>query len=132
MPVSEIFLLVAAAAIIIVTIFMVPALIQLRRTGAKVEKLMAEIDRDGIPLLRSLNDAAVEVQLLSATLTRQVDDVEKLVRTARNATDSFMNTSMVLKKTLLPLITQAGGISAGLFTFANFLLRKKGHKQTEE
>jgi len=131
MTITEIFYLLAGLAIAILTLLLIPVLLQIRRTGRQAERLMTDLDREMIPLLKNLNDTTAEVQLLSNSINHKLDDIEQVIRTARHATENFLMASNLVKKTLLPVITQVGGISAGLLAIAN-LLRKKHHQRSED
>ncbi len=131
MPLTEIFYLLASLAIAIITLLLVPVLLQIRRTGRQAERLMADLEREMIPLLKNLNDATVELQLLSNSINRKLDDVEQIIHTTRHATENFLLASNMVKKTLLPVITQVGGISAGMLAIASFL-RRKHHQRSED
>jgi len=131
MTFTEMFYLLAGLAIVIITLFLVPVLLQIRRTGRRAERLMDDLGREMIPLLKNLNDATVELQLLSTSINHKLNEVGQIIRTARHATENFLMASSLVKKTLLPVITQVGGISAGLLAIAN-LLRKKHHQSSED
>jgi len=131
MTISEIFLLVAGLAVIIITIFLVPLLLQLRRVGEKVENLVSDLDRELPPLLKNLNETAAELHTLTTSINRKVDEVDKIINVARQASDTLVCTVDLFKKTVLPIITKVGGFSAGLFTLFSFL-KKARHTNSEE
>lgn len=131
MTFTEIFYLLAGLAIVILTLFLVPVLLQIRRTGRQAERLMANLDREMIPLLKNLNETTAELQLLTTSINHKLSEVERIIHTARHATENFLLASNLVKKTLLPVITQVGGFSAGLLAIAN-LLRRKHHQRSED
>jgi len=131
MTLTEIYYLLATLATVIITLLLIPVLLQIRRTGRQAERLMTDLDREMIPLLKNLNDTTVELQLLSTSINHKLDDIEQVIRTARHATENFLLASNLVKKTLLPIITQVGGFSAGLLAIAN-LLRRKHHQPSED
>jgi uncharacterized protein YoxC len=131
MSLEEIYFLLAGLAIVILTILLVPVLLQVRRTGRQAEMLMANLDREMVPLLKTLNDTAAELQILSSSVNHKLDEVEHILRTAKHASENFLLASSLVKKTLLPVITQVGGITAGLLTIANFV-RKRHHQPSED
>lgn len=131
MTIGEIFLTTTGLAIIIITIFLVPVLIQLRRVGERAERLLDDLNREVPTLLKSLNDSAAELGVLSKTVNRKVAEVDQLISVARNASDHFLQTSGILK-TLLPTITKLGSFGAGLFAFISFLKRSRHNHKMED
>lgn len=131
MTLIETLYLVAVLAIAILTLLLVPVLLQIRRTYRRAELLMANLDQEMIPLLKNLNDATVELQLMSTSINHKLDEVEQVIRTARHATENFLLASSLVKKTLLPVITQVGGFSAGLLAIVK-LLRGRTHQRSED
>lgn len=132
MSISEIFLLVAGMAVVVITIFLVPLLIQLRRVGEKVEKLASDLDRELPPLLKNLNESAAELRILTSSINRKIEEVDKIISIARQATDTLVCTVELFKKTVLPIITKVGGFSAGLLTLFSFLKKIRHNNTTEE
>ncbi|NTV13775.1 MAG: DUF948 domain-containing protein [Desulfobulbaceae bacterium] len=132
MTITEIFLLVAGLALIVITIFLVPVLIQLRRVGEKVEKLVGDLDRELPPLLNNLNDSAAELRILTTSINRKIEEVDKIINVARQASETLVYTVDLFKKTVLPVITKVGGFSAGLLTIFSFLKKSRQNNITEE
>jgi len=132
MTISEIFFLVAGLAVVVVTVFLVPLLLQLRRVGEKVEKLVGDLDRDLPPLLKNLSDTAAELNLLTASINRKVEEVDRIINVARQASDTLVCTVDLFKKTVLPIVTKVGGFSAGLLAIFSFLKKARHNNSTEE
>lgn len=124
MTIGEIFLIAIGLAIIIITIFLVPVLIQLRRVGERAESLLDNLNREIPPLLNSLNDSASELSVLTKSLNHKVAEVEQILSLVRNASANFLHTSGFLQ-TLLPTITKIGSFGAGLFAFISYLRRSR-------
>jgi uncharacterized protein YoxC len=131
MPLSEIFYSVASLAIIVLTLLLIPFLLQIRRTYNQAERFIANLDREMIPLLKNLNETADELRILSSSINHKMLETEQIIRTARHATENFLQASSLVKRTLLPVITQVGGFSAAVLAIAS-LLRKKHHKPSED
>lgn len=131
MTMGEIFLTAAGLAIIVITIFLVPLLIQLRRVGERAESLLDNLNREIPPLMKSLNQSASELGVLTSSLNRKVAEVEQIISLVRNASDNFLHTSGLLK-TLLPTITKIGSFGAGLFAFISYLKKSRHNSNTEE
>lgn len=131
MTTGEIFLTAAGLAIVVITIFLVPLLIQLRRVGERAENLLDNLNQEIPPLMKSLNQSATELGVLTSSLNRKVAEVEQILSLVRNASDNFLHTSGLLK-TLLPTITKVGSFGAGLFAFISYLRRSRHNRNTEE
>ncbi len=132
MSISEIFLVVAGLAVGVITIFLIPVLIQLRRVGEKVENLVSDLNRELPPLLKNLNESAAELRLLTTSINRKIDEVDKIINVAKQASDTLVHTVDLFKNTVLPIITKVGGFSAGLFTLFSFLKKSRHNNTTEE
>lgn len=132
MSIGEIFLIIAGVALTIITVFLVPVLIQLRRVGEKVEKLVGDLDRELPPLLNNLNESAAELRVLTNSINRKVDEVDKIISVAKQASDTVVCTVDLFKKTVLPIITKVGGFSAGLLAIFSFLKKSRQNNTTEE
>jgi uncharacterized protein YoxC len=131
MPLSEIYYLVASLAIIVLSLILIPFLLQIRRTYNQAERFIANLDREMIPLLKNLNETSDELRILSSSINHKLHETEQIIRTARHATENFLLASSLVKKTLLPVITQVGGFSAAVLAITS-LLRKKHHKPSED
>lgn len=129
---SEFFLIVAGVAIAVITIFLVPVLLQLRRVGEKAEKLLGDLDRELPPLLKNLNESASELRILTASINRKVEEVDAIISVAKQASDTLAYTVDLFKQTVLPIITKVGGFSAGLLTIFSFLKKNRHNPNTEE
>ena len=132
MTIGEIFFIVAGLAIIVITIFLVPLLLQLRKVGEKVEILVSDLDRELPPLLKNLNESAAELRLITSSINRKIEEVDKIISVARQASDTLVCTVDLFKKTVLPIITKVGGFSAGLLAIFSFFKKTRQHNTMEE
>jgi uncharacterized protein YoxC len=125
MTIVEMFLAATGLAIIVITFFLVPVLIQLRKVGERAESLLDSLNREVPPLLNSLNENAAELSALTNSVNRKVAEVEQIIGLARSASENFLQTSDHFKKTLLPIITKVGSFGAGLYAFISFLKKAR-------
>jgi len=128
---TEIFLLVASISVTVITIFLIPLLIQLKRTTKRAENLMEKVEGDLPELLNSMNNTASELNSISKSLNRKLAEVEFILDTARMTVESLFMTSNLFRKTLSPVLTGVGGLGSGLGAFLAFLLRSKPKKGKE-
>lgn len=132
MTIGEFLMAATGLAIIVITIFLVPLLIQLRKVGERAEALLASLNQEIPPLLKNLNASAVELQLLTSSLNRKVEEVEQILGLARSASNNLLSTSNLFTNTLLPLITKIGSFGAGLFAFISYFKKSRQNHKTEE
>jgi len=132
MSVSEIFLLVAGLAITVITVFLIPVLLQIRRVGAQVEKLVGDLDRELPPLLNNLNETAAQLRTLTTSINRKVDEVDRIINVARQASETLVCSVDLFRKNVLPALTKVGGFSAGLLALFSFFKKTRHNNNTEE
>ena len=127
----NVFLIIAAVAITLITLALIPLLFQLKRTIRKAETMMDNVDHELKPLLSTLNQTANELNTLSGSINRKLDETEVVIKTLRVAGESLLLTSNLFRKTVSPVITQMGGIGSGLKAFLS-LLSLTSHKSRKE
>ncbi len=98
-----------------------------------MEKLVGDLDRELPPLLKNLNETAAELRLLTSSINRKVEEVDKIISVARQA-PRYLGLHLLTssKKTVLPIITKVGGFSAGLLAIFSFLKKTRHNNTTEE
>lgn len=121
----DIFLIFTAFSVVILTAVLIPALLQFRRSLQKAEDLMVVLEREFVPMSKKLTAVGSEVEILAASLNARVDETEAVVKTARQASNTLLLTSQAFKDSVNPIISNIGGISAGLQMFSRILLRNK-------
>lgn len=132
MTISEMFLVAAGLAILAITIFLVPVLIQLRRVGEKAEALLDNLNQELPPFFKSLNQSAAELGVLASALNHRIDEMAQIISVARSASDKLLHTSDLFKTTLLPIITKIGSFGAGLYGFISFLKKHRQNTKMED
>ena len=132
MAINEIFLVIAAVAIILVTLALIPVLFQLKKTIRKAEVMMDNVDQQLAPLLTTLNQTADELNTLSGSINKKLDETDTVIRSLRLAGESLLLTSNLFRRTVSPVITQVGGIGSGIRAFLSFLDFTTSHKSRKE
>lgn len=117
----ETFLIIAAVAIGLITLALVPLLFQLMRTMKKTEIMMDNLDQQLKPLLTTLNHTAGELDTLSTSINKKLDEADVVINTLRMAGESLLLTSNLFRRTVAPFITQLGGLGSGVRAFLSFL-----------
>lgn len=108
---TDLFLIVATISIIILMIFIIPLILQVKQTACRAETLMTNLDA-------------------------KIAETETIIRTAKHAGDSLLLTSKLIRSTLAPAIIQVAGISTGIRAFLNIIhgtdSPKKKESQSDE
>ena len=125
---TDLFMIVATLAIIVLLFFLVPFLIQLKQTARRAETLMEDFDRDIPAILSSARNSAAEIQKLTESINHKMDDTDEIFRRLKYATGTFLTTGKVVRSTLVPALVEIAGISTGLKVFLHVLRRSKSKK----
>jgi len=118
---TEILTLLGALSLFAIAMAVIPAILQLRRSLAEVELLIQSLNRHVDPLCKSLTEAGKELQILTLTLNDKVERTDTILRTVQKSADTLLATSNTLKQIARPLISNMGGVSAGVRTFTHIL-----------
>ncbi len=121
----DIFLIIIAVSVLILTAVLVPALLQLRRTFKKAEETLHVLERELVPMSNKVTAGAAEVELLAATCNAWLEETDQAVHSVRRAGDTLLLTSQALKDSVRPIISGIGGLTAGLQMFARVFLGGK-------
>jgi uncharacterized protein YoxC len=119
----NIFLIVAALSLAGIAVALVPMLLQLKRTAEKAELLMDTLNRDISPLLHSLSETVAELRTLTIAMEQKMDKVDGVLDTVQDTGDILRTTAIMLKKSVIPVISHVGGLGAGISTFIHYLTR---------
>lgn len=118
---------VIAAFIVIFVCFLIPVLLQIRRTSQKIEKLADAVLIHVEPLGRDLTFISTEVRDLLQSIRRQVDTVEEGFLTVREAALSLkafqLGVRQILEVPLLELSSLVRGVTQGLEAFLRIFRR---------
>jgi uncharacterized protein YoxC len=132
------FVLVFSIATIILLIYLIPTLKQLRKTAAAAEKALSDLDRELIPLIQQtkktmeeVNRITVEISQMTAGLREQLSLFETVIANFRSIAErAQLISSLVYDQVETPIINVLNNINAfkqGFSTFVNMLLtRRKG------
>ena len=127
MSVLEIFLIVATIGIAVLCGALVPTLMQLKRTIRKTETFMDNLNQDFTPLLKSLSQTSMELQILSTTLNDKLKRTDRVIDTIQQSTNSLLVATDMVKNSVVPVISQVASFSAGIRAVLNFFKTTKGH-----
>ena len=126
MSVLDIFLIVAAIGIGVFTAAVVPMLLQLKRTIHKAEIFVDNLNQDLAPLLRSLSQTSMELQILSTTLNDKLKRTDRIIDTIQHSSNTLLMATDMVKSTIVPVVSQVGGLSKGIKAIISFFQTAKG------
>jgi uncharacterized protein YoxC len=118
---------VIAASVVLFVIFLVPVLLQIRRTSHELEKLFDTARMQVTPLSHDLTAISLEIKGILQTLRRQVDKVEDGINTVRDAALRLKalqeEVQQIVEIPLLELASLVRGVSRGVEAFLRVLRR---------
>jgi len=121
----DFFLIFASVSVVVVAAMLIPAILQLRRTYRRAEEFFDAAQREIGPLSKKLGEAATEIEILAASCTARVEAADAVINTARQAADTMLLACDTVRNSVRPLITNIGGLAAGVRTFSHFFLRSR-------
>ena len=126
MSVLEIFLIVAAVGIGVISAALVPMLLQLKRTIHKTEVFVDNLNQDLAPFLRSLSQTSMELQILSTTLNDKLKRTDRIIDTIQHSSNALLVATDMVKSTVMPVVSHVGGLSTGIKAIISFFQAAKG------
>lgn len=75
----EVLLLIIAITVVVIALFLVPTLIQMKATAQRVERLVEETEREVFPMFRQLRDTAENVNRISSDAQKGLEHAEPLL-----------------------------------------------------
>ncbi len=120
MELLDMLIICTIIAMTLLLAFLIPALIQIKKTTQKTEIFVERLSADLEPLLTNINAATTELQELSESLRSKIDKTDAILDSAQEASYVLVKMSSRLKHLSVPLISELGGILAGIQAFTNF------------
>jgi uncharacterized protein YoxC len=112
---------VIAAVMVLILIFLIPVLLQVRRTAKEAEKLIDSVRVQVAPVSRDIGLISRDVKSIVQSVHRQVDRVEDGVETvydmALRVRDFQNEVQRRIEEPLLQLAAFLGGIKKGIEAF---------------
>ena len=127
----EISTLIASIAILILAAFLVPTILQLRRTAKKIEDVSGTIDKNLPDILANLREISINLSAILTAGRHQVDTLGEAVNQVKGAVDDVVGFQKRVKGHIeSPLLQTVGTISAVSKAVHAFLLVFLRHKDT--
>ena len=129
MPILQtISITVIAVVMVCAVAFLIPLLVQIRRTAKEAEKVLETVRMQIVPVSHDLTLVSGEVNGILQSIHRQVEKVEDSINTVRESAERLrVFEEEVLHRLEAPLIQLAAlgsGVSRGVATFFHVLLRR--------
>ena len=109
---------VIAAVLVLILIFVIPVLFQVRRTAREAEKLIDSVRLQVVPIGRDIGLISREVKSIVESIRHQVDRVEDGVETVRDMALRVkalqIEVQRRIEEPLLQLAALMGGIKRGI------------------
>lgn len=128
---TDLLKIIAGISIVIILIYLIPLMIQLRRTAAQAEKLINNLNRDLPTILESLKGTTSEIRTLSEHINVKIAETDAIITTAKYAGETLLLTSNLIKTALVPAICKIEGVSSAIKSFYNFITGQKSKKTKE-
>lgn len=116
--IAEISLAVIAAATLVSVIALVPVLIQVRRTAARAEQVLASVDGTLPGLLTDLRALVRKIDATADTLRDLAESVDRLGRYAETAVHTFEGMGETARRmardVIMPSVARAAGLLAAV------------------
>ena len=118
---------VIAAILVVVLIFLIPVLFQVRRTAHEAEKLIDTVRLQVAPVSRDIGLISRDIKTIVQSIHRQVDRVEDGVETVHDmavrAKEFQLEVKRRIGEPLLQLAAVLGGVKRGIEAMARIFYR---------
>ena len=118
---------VIAASVVVFTVFLIPVLLQIRRTSRELEKLFDTARMQITPLSHDLTAISLEIKGIFQSIRRQVDKVEDGITSVRDAALRLKEFQAEIEQTiegpLLELASLVKAVSRGAEAFLRIFHR---------
>jgi uncharacterized protein YoxC len=118
---------VIAASVILFIAFLIPVLLQIRRTSRELERLFDTVRMQVTPLSHDLTAISLEIKGILQSVRRQVDKAEDGINAVRDAALRLKKFQAEIERTIegpfLELAALVRAVSRGVETFLHILRR---------
>ncbi len=128
MTITQFVLLVLAVLAAALVGYIVPVLIQLKKTLARVDDLVEETQKELLPLLRDLGESANHVRSITAKADEAVQNLGAATGSIRSAAEKVGTLGQVLERQVIPRVALISGLVFGIKKGIELLQRRKKAK----
>lgn len=122
--------LVGVGAFVVLVVYLVLTLIQLRRTLVRIDEFVVNTDRELTPLLASLRESSERLKEMLGQLQQGVRRAEGLLEAIGEVGDTIHAVNDAIRNGVHRYLDQILAMWAGIKTFSKFF--RQHHTETEE
>lgn len=120
---STYLLALIALSFVVLILFLIPTLIQIRKTAKQLAETLEHVDTEMGPLIKSATETAEELQILAASINDKIDQTDTLFNEVQEAGHVLLATTHILRDKIAPALIQVASINAGIKAFTKFFTK---------
>jgi phage-related minor tail protein len=105
--------------------YLIPVLIQLKKTLSSVDRLVEESEKELLPLLRDLGETASHVRHIATQADEAVKNLGSATSSIRGAAEKIGLLGQVLEKQVIPRVAVISALAFGIKKGMEFLRKRK-------
>ena len=105
--------------------YLIPVLIQLKKTLSSVDRLVEESEKELLPLLRDLGETASHVRHIATQADEAVKNLGSATSSIRGAAEKIGLLGQVLEKRVIPRVAVISALAFGIKKGMEFLRKRK-------
>lgn len=105
--------------------YLIPVLIQLKKTLSSVDRLVEESEKELLPLLRDLGETAAHVRHIATQADEAVKNLGSATSSIRGAAEKIGLLGQVLEKQVIPRVALISALAFGIKKGMEFLRKRK-------
>ena len=109
--------------------YLIPVLIQLKKTLSSVDWLVEESEKELLPLLRDLGETAAHVRHIATQADEAVKNLGSATSSIRGAAEKIGLLGQVLEKQVIPRVAVISALAFGIKKGMEFLRKRKPEPQ---
>lgn len=125
MTIMQFVLLVFALLAAALVGYLIPVLIQLKKTLSSVDRLVEESEKELLPLLRDLGETASHVRHIATQADEAVKNLGSATSSIRGAAEKIGLLGQVLEKQVIPRVAVISALAFGIKKGMEFLRKRK-------
>jgi hypothetical protein len=108
--------------------YLIPVLIQLKKTHSSVDQLVKQAEGELLPLLRDLGETAAHVRHIATQADEAVKNLGSATGSIRGAAEKIGLLGQVLEKQVIPRVAVISALVFGVKKGMEFLQKRKKEK----
>jgi uncharacterized protein YoxC len=124
-------IIIAAVCLAAIVAAFVPLLWQIKKSIHHTEKSITNLFNELNPLVHSLAEITTELENITSSVNEKIDKADEILDTIKDASEIFLTTGNILKKSLVPASNQINAVRSGILAFINFIALKNRRKDNE-